>query len=638
VLRYNKACNLEDFASAELLPVIREVYGHRVRQQPTFPAGREHRKVWEVAMAVRTLRAFGVLRDDSELLGVGAGTELTVFYLPHLVRRVVATDLYLGAGSWAPESPPNMLVAPELSSPIAFPRERLLVQHMDGRWLRFPDSSFDGIFSSGSIEHFGGLADMAAAAYEMGRVLKPGGILSLSTELLVSGPEGAQGWPGVHLFDAAALRRTIVEASGLVPVDELDLTVSPASRGTVMPLEEAIRRRHAAAEPTPQIVLTEHGQVFTSVHLALAKPHDRRAGDNSWAAPSQRLREQIQKEELDVVRSWRSEGTGDALPPAVGGGSATSTRQTGPAAGQASSDPELQPMASPAADLEQRFADWDAIRARGAGAAGRGQRLLGFIGRTTRRIRDLGVAADRHGELWRAAIAAREELDRELQQTRRELAALAARVAEHEQATARFEGDARGAFQEIWPTVQAFREPHWHELLTLKVVRVQQARLESDLADLRAFLDGPPRPGAALLIPAIPLGPRDFAEALQWIETQRGEAGAAAVELSLQDGYAEDLVLVGHRHFGARLSGAGDTYRFPNDLVVHVDFTAAWNRPSLLADVEDRLGIGGSLFLLTATHSGQPSATEGLTLVRDERLELGSGGAVRVLRWDRSPA
>ena len=43
--------------------------------------------------------------------------------------------------------------------------------------LRYPDDTFDGIFSSGSIEHFGDLQDVANAAYEMGRVLKPGGVL-----------------------------------------------------------------------------------------------------------------------------------------------------------------------------------------------------------------------------------------------------------------------------------------------------------------------------------------------------------------------------------------------------------------------------------------------------------------------------
>ncbi len=65
------------------------------------------------------------------------------------------------------------------------------MQHIDGRWLRFPDETFDGIYSSGSIEHFGGLDFVANAAFEMGRVLKPGGVLTLSTEFKIAGPPAA---------------------------------------------------------------------------------------------------------------------------------------------------------------------------------------------------------------------------------------------------------------------------------------------------------------------------------------------------------------------------------------------------------------------------------------------------------------
>ena len=83
--------------------------------------------------------------------------------------------------------------------------------------LRFPDNRFDGIFSSGSIEHFGGLMDVAHSAYEMGRVLKPGGILSLSTVMAIAGPPGRLGGvPGACLlFQRDHLLRYIVEASGL---------------------------------------------------------------------------------------------------------------------------------------------------------------------------------------------------------------------------------------------------------------------------------------------------------------------------------------------------------------------------------------------------------------------------------------
>src|SRR5215213_1294979 len=193
-LPYSKACELEDFADPELAAVLRDVYAPEAESSAAWPAGAEHRKHWEVAMSVRALRDFGALQPGAEILGVGAGSEITGFYLTRHARRVVVTDLYLSPGEeWKTVAHPLMMVAPERLSPIAFERERLEVLHMDGRWLRFPDGSFDGIFSSGSIEHFGGFEDIAAAAFEMGRVLKPGGVLSLSTELLLEGPPGSIG-------------------------------------------------------------------------------------------------------------------------------------------------------------------------------------------------------------------------------------------------------------------------------------------------------------------------------------------------------------------------------------------------------------------------------------------------------------
>src|SRR5262245_61554505 len=98
-LGYNKLCQLEDFAHPTLRPLIREVFAHELeRFGPDFPLGVEYRKHWEVAMAIRTLRDFGALLERSQVLGVGAGNEPTIFWLTNRVRRVFATDLYLQDG------------------------------------------------------------------------------------------------------------------------------------------------------------------------------------------------------------------------------------------------------------------------------------------------------------------------------------------------------------------------------------------------------------------------------------------------------------------------------------------------------------------------------------------------------------
>lgn len=302
-MRYNKVCDLEDFADEEFAALIRETSSYKVPAlAPDFPRGSEHRKDWEVAMAIRTLRDHGALRRDATILGVAVGTEDTVFYLTRHVQQVFATDRYLFAEEWDAVAPMTMLVQPDSLAPYEFDANRLVVQHMDARSLRYPDDTFDAIFSSGSIEHFGELLDVAHAAYEMGRVMRPGGVLSVSTEFKLAGPPGGMGWPGLTLlFSPEQIQRFIVEASGLEPVDDLDVTVSQATLATKRGLvaskidhDARMAEIGAAAAPRefaywdfPHVVMMHEGYVFGSVHLALRKPTTYPVTPNAWARPSE---------------------------------------------------------------------------------------------------------------------------------------------------------------------------------------------------------------------------------------------------------------------------------------------------------------------------------------------------------------
>ncbi len=307
-VNFNKVCELEDFADPELVEVMRDVCAHKAAHFPeSYPAGYEARKDWEVAMSVRALRHFGALGPDSVILGVAAGTEDTIFYLTRHARQVFVTDRYLGAGAWGPVAPVAMLVDPGFLAPFDFDPNRLVVQHMDGRSLRYPDETFDAVFSSGSIEHFGELLDVAHAAYEMGRVLKPGGIVVLSTEFRITGPPGGIGWPGdALLLSAENLQRYVVEASGLEPVDELQTDLSDTTRATVRDISQAVLdhdRRLAgvggrgvpefAAWDFPHVLMSHGGYEFGSVHLTLRRPPVWPATDNEWARPPQETLESI---------------------------------------------------------------------------------------------------------------------------------------------------------------------------------------------------------------------------------------------------------------------------------------------------------------------------------------------------------
>ena len=329
---FNKVCEIEDFARDEIAAVIREVMAHKhARFGEGFPRGAEHCKDWEVAMAVRTLREFGALRPDASILGVAAGMEDTMYYLSRHVREVMVVDRYAQPGMWSLNAPMWMLVMPQLGAQQPCVPERLIVQHMDARRLRFPDDRFDGIFSSGSIEHFGGLMDVAHAAFEMGRVLKPGGILSITTIIAIGGPRDRLGAPGSMLmFRREHLERYIVEASGLDLIDPLETNVSIATWGARRPLDATIHSymSRAAGEGLkgqqedyvyndfPSLVLDWEGFTFDSVHLALRKPLRHTPVLNAWARPTEAIDAAIAADCRRLVEERSSWSPSIGTPPA----------------------------------------------------------------------------------------------------------------------------------------------------------------------------------------------------------------------------------------------------------------------------------------------------------------------------------
>jgi SAM-dependent methyltransferase len=299
---HNRTCNLADFRDPTIRDLIRDVFAHELPLFPVeHPDGVADSKQWEIAMGVRTLREFGALRPDARILGIGAGTEATTFYLSRHVRQVVATDIYAGAGPWADVAPSAFLVEPGgFAAGVPCDPRRILPLHQDARALDLPDDEFDGVYSSGSIEHFGSLASVANAAHEIGRVLKPGGIATIATEFKVAGPPDGDGWdPSVILFSPAKLQRFIVEASGLELVDglrtELDEETLSVRRDLLGFLNAAKKVTHPAQKigVYPNLILYHEGYLFCSVHLALRKPMTGWGAANSWAAPDAAAREAV---------------------------------------------------------------------------------------------------------------------------------------------------------------------------------------------------------------------------------------------------------------------------------------------------------------------------------------------------------
>jgi SAM-dependent methyltransferase len=176
-----------------------------------------------------------------------------------------------------------MLSRPEqFAGRIPFAPRRLVVQYMDGRALRYEDETFDFIYSSSSLEHFGTLAEISTSVQEMARVLRPGGILSISTEYRLSGHNE---WLGsyTYLFDDRAIEEVIVKPSGCQPVDTPSFNISQVTRAGISDFRQACNELERALVPGanrleliwsryPHIVIAHGDLSWTSIHVCLQKP------------------------------------------------------------------------------------------------------------------------------------------------------------------------------------------------------------------------------------------------------------------------------------------------------------------------------------------------------------------------------
>jgi SAM-dependent methyltransferase len=274
-LGHCKLCELSDFSDPELRELIRDVYATDLEHfgDPDFPTGREYRKYWEVAMTLRAFRALGVLRDDARVLGVGAGREATIYWLTRHVGEVVATDLYRTEDNWSEsDSSADMLNDPGRYWDGDWNPERLIVRHMDAMQLEFEDDSFDAIFSSSSIEHFGDFPDVRRSVEEMFRVLRPGGALALATEFRLEGDR--IGYPGLLRFDEPELRALLLDGLWWDPATPMELELSDETRVTAVEMSEAIADQESGKRGWsryPHLVLRHEEFLWTSVHVALVK-------------------------------------------------------------------------------------------------------------------------------------------------------------------------------------------------------------------------------------------------------------------------------------------------------------------------------------------------------------------------------
>ena len=275
-MNLNRVCRTEDFRNSAFQSVLSRYFMDQQWEKENWPIGWEDRKFWEIGLSLLAVEEYvPALRRDIAM-GIGAGTEATSFLLTRLFKRVFATDLY-GIGGWRQDAPGLMLARPErFSEGLDFNRNRLIVQCMDALDLRCEDNTVDFLYSSSSIEHFGGPERIMQAAREMGRVVRPGGIISIATEYRLTGSREYLD-ASTMLFTEKSLFELIVKPSGCVPVDMIDLDTRIDE--VVIPFSEALEdlsqmgeRLRGRWSKYPHIVIGVSDATWTSVMLVLRKP------------------------------------------------------------------------------------------------------------------------------------------------------------------------------------------------------------------------------------------------------------------------------------------------------------------------------------------------------------------------------
>jgi SAM-dependent methyltransferase len=310
LLPLTKIIDRADFDAPDLRPFLEEMAtDEMVRFGLTAPAVVPDSKQWECAMMLRALDAHNVLRPGALIAGVGAGTEQTTFALAARGCVVFPSDRYLEATPWSDVAPPSMMLAPAIFTNFQFPVGHVIPIHGDARRLPLPSGLFDGVYSAGSIEHFGSLEAVAAAAEEIGRILKPGGVATISTEFRLDGPQDRRWFDdNCILFTRELIDEWIVAPSGLELVGKLE-QVQPSdatydSRVVLVDFLSRAAKVQSLADKQdayPNLVLFHEGFLFCSVHLTLVKPADAPSRKPRYSAKFEREVDRATRKAAEVL-------------------------------------------------------------------------------------------------------------------------------------------------------------------------------------------------------------------------------------------------------------------------------------------------------------------------------------------------
>ncbi len=213
-MKINKLFDYEDFSDEEFLATQKEFW----------EAG-DHRKSWEFTIMSYGLQKLGCFSGTGVALGTGCLKESLIYLYAERMKHTYATDV----AYWTKDDSRTVLWGGEgycvddvYNTNIPYDRSKLTVLPMDMRKLEFPDEMFDVIWSSSSVEHTGGLDNVLESIREAERVLKLGGIFTITTEWNLTGGDAIK-FANVQSFDWYVMGKIEEVTPRLKLVEPLDL-------------------------------------------------------------------------------------------------------------------------------------------------------------------------------------------------------------------------------------------------------------------------------------------------------------------------------------------------------------------------------------------------------------------------------
>lgn len=178
---------------------------------------RLHNKQWEYAQQLEAKKRY--FRPGGRIAGLGCGCETTIPMMAEGAEEFVVTDLYGAKGAWGDASRRPDDLWPHV--------QNLKVVSMDMRSIALEEASFDFVSSLCAIEHVGFADAVIAVARQAGRLLRPKGVLFLTTEFTFDDRAFyAPGHPSGTLYLSHRELRRLFTETGLHLVEPLDLRVS----------------------------------------------------------------------------------------------------------------------------------------------------------------------------------------------------------------------------------------------------------------------------------------------------------------------------------------------------------------------------------------------------------------------------